>query len=270
MGASQRRHIARVFLEPPLADDARARITGAKAHHLHNVLRLRCGDAVTVFDGAGGEIPARIEESARDRVTLHLARRVRCERESPLRITLAQAMAVGERMDYALAKAVELGVAAIQPLLTDGVKQRPDTGQAAKKQQRWQRVVVAAAEQSGREVLPPVAPLLPLAEWLGAPPAGRRLVLEPSAALGLGESEPTPSVVLLVGPESGWSAADWALIRAGGFCPVVLGPRVLRTETAGPAALAALQLLWGDLGQGKRLGAEFPGLLGGLGTADGG
>ncbi len=220
----------------------------AARRHLR-VLRLRPGAELRLFDGQGGEWRARLLAQGRARLLEHLP----VERESPLAVELAQALARGERMDWALQKAVELGVAALAPVATARCGLRLEGERAARRLRHWRAVVAAACEQCGRNRLPPVAPPRPLAAWLaelgGPGPGELRLALSPGAGAALGElPRPTGPVRLLVGPEGGLAPEELAAARAAGFRPLALGPRVLRTETAGPAALAALQALWGDLG----------------------
>jgi len=170
-------------------------------------------------------------------------------RESPLAVTLVQAVSSGERMDYTIQKAVELGVAAVQPLLTERSIVRLDGERRARRVAHWQAVAVAACEQCGRNVVPPVLPVVPLPDWLAGQTvaSGVRLLLSPAGRSRLADLErPAAPLHLLAGPEGGWSAGEEALAVDAGFVAVRLGPRVLRTETAALAALAAMQVLWGD------------------------
>ncbi|MBX3666722.1 MAG: 16S rRNA (uracil(1498)-N(3))-methyltransferase, partial [Burkholderiales bacterium] len=169
--------------------------------------------------------------------------------ESPLQVTLAQAVSSGERMDYTIQKAVELGATAVQPLLAERCVVRLSGERAAKKRLHWQGVAVSACEQCGRDVVPEVRPLLGLRDWLQQPgPAGGlRLLLAPGAATGLRDlSRPADGITVLAGPEGGLAPAEADDAVRAGFTPLRLGPRVLRTETAAVALLAALQALWGD------------------------
>ncbi len=209
---------------------------------------MKAGDALLVFDGTGGEHRAVIRTVERSGVRARIEGLDPVERESALRVGLVQVVSAGERMDFTLQKAVELGVAWIQPLLGRRAKVRLEGERAERRLQHWQRIVIAACEQSGRNQVPRVRPLLELPDWLGqASTAGSRLVLDPQAQQRLSEANrPSGELELLAGAESGFDDEEMALVRHHGFVPVRLGPRVLRTETAGLAALAALQALWGD------------------------
>ena len=221
----------------------------AAAHHLTHVLRLAAGDGLTVFDGRGSEYAARIERIDKSGVRLKLGEPSAVSRESSLQITLAQGLSSGERMDYTVQKAVELGVHSIQPLAVERSVVRLSGERAAKRLSHWQAVVIAACEQCGRNHVPPVAPLAPYARWLACLGSDElRLTLSPSAGLTLHELQrPASSIVLLVGPEGGLAPRELRDAEAAGFTAVRLGPRVLRTETAALAAIAAMQVLWGDL-----------------------
>jgi 16S rRNA (uracil1498-N3)-methyltransferase len=211
-------------------------------------LRLDAGDALTVFDGEGREYAAVIERLGKHGVSLRLGEPLAVDRESPVAVTLAQGISSGERMDYTVQKAVELGVAAVQPIAAERSVVRLSAERAAKRVAHWQAIAVAACEQCGRNRVPRVGPVLSLTDWLAAAPADAlRLTLAPGRALTLHELErPRASVALLVGPEGGLSPREQADAAAAGFRPLRLGPRVLRTETAALAALAAMQVMWGD------------------------
>lgn len=218
--------------------------------HLVQVLRAQCGDPVILFDGRGGEYAARLDHVGRRAASVLIERAVAGDaRESALQLTLAQAVSKGERMDYSLQKAVELGVSAIQPLLTERSVVKLDAERWDRKLGHWQGVVDGACEQSGRTRVPRVEPVLRLAAWLDQPRRAQLcLTLAPTATSGLRDLPPAGSVCLLAGPEGGLSDAEIALAQSRGFIAIRLGPRILRTETAGVAALAAIQALWGDLG----------------------
>jgi len=239
----------RVYVDMDLAENATVTLGDEAYHHLVVVLRRIRGDALTLFNGRGGEYAATIETVGKRKLTARIAQFHDVDRESALPVTLVQAVSKGERMDYTIQKAVELGVSAVQPVLTDHVVVRLDAERWARKREHWQGVAVAAAEQSGRTRVPKVAPVVDLRDWLSAVPADAlRLVLSPTAAPAPLERAAGQGVVLLVGPEGGLSEVELKLVDLAGFAGLAFGPRVLRTETAGVVALAVLQAHWGDLG----------------------
>lgn len=215
------------------------------------VLRLEAGAAVIVFDGHGFERDAVIARVAKSGVVLKVGAPRAVDRESPLAVMLAQGMSSGERMDYTVQKAVELGAAGIQPLATSRSVVRLDAERAQKRIAHWQAVVIAACEQCGRNSVPQVLPVMSFYDWL-AREAGQetttlRLLLSPAAPATLRDlPRPPGAVTLLAGPEGGLSPQEQRDAQTAGFAPVRLGPRVLRTETAALAALSAMQTLWGD------------------------
>jgi 16S rRNA (uracil1498-N3)-methyltransferase len=206
------------------------------------------GAELTVFDGRGGEYPATIVESRGTVLRVRLGDHRPLERESPLEITLAQGLARGERMDWAVQKATELGVAVLAPLVTERSVVKLDVRQAAKRREHWRGVAIAACEQCGRNRLPDVRAPAPFDEWLRTAGSGVRLLLDPTASSGLRAIGKPPALTLLVGPEGGLSPAERTLAIEAGFLPVRMGPRVLRTETAAIAAISALQALFADMG----------------------
>ena len=242
------KHIPRVFVTQALAEGATIELPDDKRHHLATVLRLSAGDALVLFNGDGAEYAATLTTADRKRAEARIDQRTTPARESPLEITLLQAVARGDRMDFALSKAVELGVTAIQPVFTARGQVKLDGARLTKKQGHWQRIVESAAEQSGRLICPPLLDAVDLSDCLQAPAdAERRLMLAPEAAAGLQAQAPATRIALLIGPESGLSNDEIERATAAGWQALALGPRILRTETAGMAALAALQTAWGDL-----------------------
>lgn len=244
----------RFFCPLPLAAGGIVRLPDSAARHAARVLRLGPDDAVTLFDGHGGEYAARIVSVRKEQVDVEVLERRDRECESPLRVTLAQALQAGDKMDLTVQKAVELGVSAVQPLAARRSVVRLDGERAAKRTEHWRSVAASACEQSGRNCVPPVAELLPLERWLatlGDPRPGElRLMLAPDAAGSL-DTLPAPDhVILMIGPEGGFDPLEGLAAQAAGFTEVRLGPRVLRTETAGLAAIAAMQIIWGDFGGG--------------------
>jgi 16S rRNA (uracil1498-N3)-methyltransferase len=240
--------LSRVFVDAPLARGARVTLTGSAAAHVSRVLRLRAGDALTLFNGTGGEFAATIEGAAKDAVAVAVGEARPVERESPLTLTLAQGISRGERMDLVVQKATELGVTTLAPLLTERSVVRLDAAQAVRKSEHWRAIARAACEQSGRNRPPQLLPPATLAQFLGAGGAATKLLLSPAAGLRLAEiPRPAGEVQVLIGPEGGLTGEEQSRAQAAGFLGVRLGPRVLRTETAALAALALLQREFGDL-----------------------
>jgi 16S rRNA (uracil1498-N3)-methyltransferase len=238
----------RVYHPAALQVGRDATLDEAASRHLTRVLRMRIGEPLTLFDGSGGEYRGVIRSLERHGVRVRIEAFHPIERETPLKIGLAQVISAGDLMDLTVQKAVELGAAWIQPLAAQRAKVRLDQPRAERRVAHWQRVAVAACEQCGRNTVPRVAPVLELAEWLArGAPCAHRILLDPLASTPISRAGPlSGETVLLVGAESGLSDEEAALAGTHGFAAVNLGPRVLRTETAGLAALAALQALWGD------------------------
>ena len=218
------------------------------AHHASRVLRLQPGDAVMLFNGAGGQFPASIRAIDRREVMVLIGAWQAIECESPLAITLAQALSTGEKMDFTLQKAVELGAAEIQPLASSRSVVRLSGERAQKRVEHWQNIVVAACEQCGRNHVPLVRQIMPLLTWLSEKQGvGLCLMMSPTAAISLRDlPRPDGPVTLLAGPEGGFTDAEIVAAQACGFTSVRLGARILRTETAALAGLSAIQTLWGD------------------------
>src|SRR5215831_14740268 len=239
----------RLFCPPPLAAGAETALPRSAAHHAARVLRLKRGDAVTLFDGEGGEFSAALARVDARGVIARLGPRENVERESRLEVTLVQGLATAERMDYAIQKAVELGVAAIVPVATARSVTRLDAQRAEKRRAHWQQIAIGACEQCGRNRVPEVRLPCGIDAWLKQPStASLRLLLSPFAEESLTVFEsPRGDVELLVGPEGGLSAEETTAAMRSGFNAVRLGPRTLRTETAGLVALTAMNALWGDL-----------------------
>jgi 16S rRNA (uracil1498-N3)-methyltransferase len=238
----------RFHVPVPLTVAATLDLPEAAAHHAARVLRLRCGDAVTLFNGMGGEYAACITAIGKHDVTVTIERHDPVERESPLPVTLVQALSSGERMDLTIQKAVELGVSRIVPVESERCVVRLKGERAEKRVAHWQQVAISACEQCGRNRIPEVRMISPLDVWLAAEVSDAlRWVLLPGAHTVLRDLPcPQKPVELLVGPEGGLTDAEAEAAQRAGYQPVRLGPRVLRTETAAPALLAALQALWGD------------------------
>ena len=233
----------------PLAEGAEIALPDAAAHHAARVLRLAAGDAVTLFGGDDGEFSARILRIEPRGVHVRIGAAHAADRESPLPVTLVQGLAAADRMDYAIQKAVELGVQSIQPVTMARSVARLDEARAAKRALHWRQITIAACEQCGRNQLPRLHPLVGFDAWLGALSAAPlRLLLAPDGDITLGSlgAAPDGAVEILVGPEGGLTPEETSAALRSGFRAVRLGPRILRTDTAGPAVLAALNAQWGD------------------------
>jgi 16S rRNA (uracil1498-N3)-methyltransferase len=246
--------LTRVYVDSPLAPGARVSLPEHASAHLVRVLRLREGDACVLFNGDGHDYAARLLATAKRGVEAEILEAHAVDRESPLRIVLLQGIARGEKMDLILQKATELGVAAIAPVFADRTEVRLEGDRLEKRMSHWRSVVVAACEQSGRARVPELHPALGLAEAAAAlADTALKLTLDPQGEYRF-ETLPQPDgdtqrsgIAVGIGPEGGWSAKDRELLRGHGFEGLRLGPRILRTETAGLAAIAALQAKFGDL-----------------------
>jgi 16S rRNA (uracil1498-N3)-methyltransferase len=235
--------ITRLFVDTELRPQASLELPEAAAHHAVRVLRLREGDTVVLFDGRGGEYDARLSMPGRDRVLAETRERRDVERESPLAVTLVQAISTSDKMDLTIQKAVELGAVAIHPVFSAKSVVRLSGEREAKKLAHWRRIAIAACEQCGRNRVPEIREPVALDRYIA--PAGVKILLSPSGAGKLADLAKGPLAVA-AGPEAGFSDEEEHRLLRAGFAAVRLGPRVLRTETAALAALAALNALAGD------------------------
>jgi 16S rRNA (uracil1498-N3)-methyltransferase len=246
--------VTRVHAPGPLVAGASVALPARAAAHVARVLRLRAGDPLVVFDGLGAEHEATIGAVRGERVEVAIGARLAGDRESPLAITLVQSVSRGERMDYTIQKATELGVHRIVPVLAERTVVRLDPAQSAKKLEHWRGVAIAACEQCGRARVPVVEPPRRFLEHLATARDTTderhvRLVLSPDGMHAPADlPQALAAVELLVGPEGGLTADEERLASTHGYVGLRLGPRILRTETAGAAAIAVLQALRGDLG----------------------
>lgn len=236
--------LSRFFVDLPLSL-GRHDLPEAQAHYIGRVLRHAAGDAVQLFDGSGREFVGELVEVGKKNVQVELHEQLAGLAESPLRIHLGQGLSRGERMDWAIQKATELGVAEITPLVSERCEVRLKDERADKRLAHWRQVAISACEQCGRSVLPVIHAPLSLAEWLERTAAELKLVLHPVAEPLTGHARPA-SLAFLIGPEGGLSEAEVAQAQRAGYLPARLGPRVLRTETAPVVALSVAQQLWGD------------------------
>ncbi|WP_115554333.1 16S rRNA (uracil(1498)-N(3))-methyltransferase [Xanthomonas arboricola] len=242
--------LTRSHVALPLQCDQEVTLPEESANHLLRVLRLREGDACILFNGDGSDYHARITVAGKREARALVERAKALSNESPLRITLLQGIARGEKMDLILQKATELGVAAIVPVNAERTEVKLDAARMEKRIAHWRSVVVSACEQSGRARVPTVAAPQGLQEAAQASdPQARRLTLDPQGEHRLStlSTDVDQGLIVAIGPEGGWSPRDRATLAAAGFTGLQLGPRILRTETAGLAAIAALQARFGDL-----------------------
>lgn len=241
--------VTRIHVDAALSVGQAVTLPEAAAAHLLRVLRLQPGDACVLFNGDGNDYAARITGAGKRSVETEVLDARAVDNESPLRITLVQGIARGEKMDWILQKATELGVAAIVPVRSERSEVKLDGERADKRLAHWRSVVVSGCEQSGRARIPDVAAPEALQAALGQLEAVPRFILDPEATQSIaGMPQPQEGgCVLAVGPEGGWSPRDREILKQHGFAGLRLGPRILRTETAGIAAIAALQARFGDL-----------------------
>ena len=237
----------RIFTDQPLSTDTEVILEDSAARHLATVLRARPGEPVILFNGKGGEYWGTLGQVSGKKVMVTLTGFDETNRESPLITRLGIGLSRGERFEWVLQKATELGVSEIFPLITERTEVKLKGEREEKKLQRWQQVIVSACEQSGRNRLPLLHPLQPLADWQGVD-GELKLVLHHRSALGIGELRPLrpATVAMAIGPEGGLSDDEIQQLSKSGFQNLTLGPRVLRTETAPIVALGVFQSLWGD------------------------
>lgn len=239
--------IPRIYTDTPLSS-GHCELDESAAHHVGRVLRMQPGQELLLFNGDGNDYRAVITDAGKKQVCVDVSEVVPNRTESPLRIVLGQTLSKGDRMDYAVQKAVEMGVSDIVPLSTEhcDVKLRGDREE--KRLRHWRQVAISAAEQCGRARVPQIHPVMDINGWLAhSQDCDVRLVLHHRTEQSLGQLDQPASVALMIGPEGGLSAGEIEQAQQQGFLPVALGPRVLRTETAPVAALAICQWLWGDI-----------------------
>lgn len=218
------------------------------AIHACRALRMQTGDAAKLFNGDGHDYLCEIISIKKSEVVVKIKDIIEVGSESPLKVTLVQAISSGDRMDFTIQKAVEMGVTHIQPIASQRSVVKLSGDRAEKRVEHWQNVVISACEQSGRAFVPQVAQPMTLSNWLGTNPAAlTRITLSPTATQTLHDlPKPQGEICLLIGAEGGLTDDEISLAAVNGFTPVRLGPRVLRTETAALATLAAIQTVWGD------------------------
>jgi len=223
-------------------------LDAAASQHILQARRLRAKDQLIVFNGTGGEFQAHVTAVERGLAVVFLDSFIHCDKESPLKVHLGQATSRGEKMDFTIQKAVELGVTTITPLFTTYCNVKLEAERLTNKIRHWQAVAVGAAEQSGRARVPQVFSSQSLTKWCEAPRSGLKVVFTPDAKTKLSDiKEQLQEVTILVGPEGGLSDDEVVLAVQNQFLPVSLGPRILRTETAALTAVSIIQSMWGDL-----------------------
>ena len=244
--------LTRLFVRSALRAGQDLTLDGEQANYLGRALRLRVGDSLTVFSAESGEFAATLTSIRKSSAGIAIGEAVPTATESPLKLHLVQGVSRGERMDFVVQKATELGVKRISPVLTEYGVVKLDGARAAKRRDHWQKIAESACEQSGRTRPPLIDDVLPLKSWFGAKTkeADVDLILKPGASTAMASLKaPQTKVCLLIGPEGGFSDNEYEDAEVAGFTPVALGPRILRTETAAIAAVSIAESLWGDLGE---------------------
>lgn len=239
--------IPRIYTDTPLQAGAEAQLDDNAARHVGRVLRMQPGQALSLFNGDGQDYRALIASAGKKNVTVQVEQPTANGSESALEIVLGQTLSKGDRMDYAVQKATEMGVSRIVPLSTEHCDVRLKSDREDKRLSHWRSVAISAAEQCGRARVPDILPVMNITEWLEySRRCDLRLVLHHRTKQSLDSLAKPNSVALMIGPEGGLSADEIAQAEKSGFLPIALGPRVLRTETAPVAAMALCQWLWGD------------------------
>ncbi len=236
----------RIYTPQSLACGETVELETQASHHLHKVLRMQAGDALILFNGNGSNYPAKINVIRKKSLLVSILEQQHTSTESPLAIHLGIAISKGDKMDFIMQKATELGVQAITPLFTERTEVKLQGERREKKQQHWQQVIISACEQSGRCQLPTLDTIQPLANWLNTVDTEKKFVLHHRSTQPLSTAEQTASIALLIGPEGGLSKDEISAAEQQHFQALSLGPRVLRTETAPLAVISILQFLWGD------------------------
>lgn len=238
--------IPRIYINQALAAGQELTLPADQAHYVSKVLRLKPGRPLLVFNGEGGEYEAQLIAVERRSAVIAVERFVEVDRESPLKMELAIGISRGERMDWVVQKATELGVSTITPLFTERTEVKLDSKRQESRLKHWEQIIISACEQSQRTRLPTIGEPLGFHDFLESCSAQHKLILHPSAENSSLQTEAATSVCVLVGPEGGFSEGEVRSSISAGFKAWQLGPRILRTETAPVAALSILQALWGD------------------------
>ncbi|QEY17449.1 16S rRNA (uracil(1498)-N(3))-methyltransferase [Cellvibrio sp. KY-GH-1] len=238
--------IPRIFTEQTLVTGELMQLEESASHHLSKVLRMQAGRELILFNGTGGEFAATIQEVSKKHVAVTVAEHTADNRESPLQLELAIGISRGERFEWVLQKATELGVTKITPLVTERTEVKVGGERQEKLIDRWQHIIISACEQCQRNLLPELSAPVQISDWLNTVDSDLRFVLHHRDSKTLPAEQTPQSVSLLIGPEGGLSESEIAHAQAKNFNALTLGPRVLRTETAPVAAISLVQYLWGD------------------------
>ncbi|WP_330985473.1 MULTISPECIES: 16S rRNA (uracil(1498)-N(3))-methyltransferase [Enterobacterales] len=241
--------IPRIYHPEPVTAGHEIALSDDAANHVGRVLRMGKGQAIQLFDGSNQVFEAEITQADKKSVRVNVLSAQLDDRESPLHIHLGQVMSRGEKMEFTIQKSIELGVSLITPLFSERCGVKLDAERLNKKLQQWQKIAIAACEQSGRNVVPEIRPAMDLEAWCAEEESGLKLNLHPRASASINTLPlPVERVRLLIGPEGGLSAEEIAMTARYQFTDILLGPRVLRTETTALTAITALQVRFGDLG----------------------
>ncbi|AYV21761.1 16S rRNA (uracil(1498)-N(3))-methyltransferase [Vibrio mediterranei] len=241
--------IPRIYHPEPIHALGTLALSEDAAGHVGRVLRMKEGQEVLLFDGSGHEFPATITQIGKKNVDVDIQEKVSASVESPLDLHLGQVISRGDKMEFTIQKSVELGVNTITPLISERCGVKLDAKRFEKKLQQWQKIAISACEQCGRNTIPEIRPIMSLEQWCAEPSEALKLNLHPRAKYSINTlPEPVTKVRLLIGPEGGLSAQEIEMTEQYQFEETLLGPRVLRTETAALTAITALQVRFGDLG----------------------
>lgn len=239
--------ISRIYTPQDLSENTRTQLDESAANHVAKVLRMQAGRELILFNGLGEfHFEAVIEHADRKRVEVNVVRRVATDNESPLAIHVGQALSKGDKMEFTIQKAVELGATEITPLWTENCDVKLNTERLEKKHKQWQGIIISACEQCGRNVLPKLNPVQKINDWLPSLEADEKWVLDPRGKADNSQPDSVESAVIAIGPEGGLSQDEIQLACEQGFKAKLIGPRVLRTETAALTAITLLQSRWGD------------------------
>ncbi|MBG5950514.1 MULTISPECIES: 16S rRNA (uracil(1498)-N(3))-methyltransferase [Proteus] len=241
--------IPRIYHPEPLTAGTQTALDEEASNHVGRVLRMSTGQKLALFDGSNQVFDAEIIESTKKSVTVQINEGIVDDKESPLDLHLGQVLSRGEKMEFTIQKSVELGVNTITPLISERCGVKLDPSRLEKKHQQWQKIIISACEQCGRNSIPQLMPVMPLEEWCAQDDGSLKLNLHPRANQSINTLPlPVKKVRLLIGPEGGLSPEEIAMTAEHHFTDILLGPRVLRTETTALTAITALQVRFGDLG----------------------